>query len=98
MSAIKDRSVSTAISLFSEPFTKKQAQSALREPVSEELYARILSLVTDLRFTTERMKERQAALCPNLLFSHEISQKQLEQTIVLLDAVAAVINENAREE
>lgn len=47
MSAIKDRSVSTAISLFSEPFTKKQAQSALREPVSEELYARILSLVTD---------------------------------------------------
>lgn len=98
MSAIKDRSVSTAISLFSKPFTKEQAQSALREPVSEELCARILPLVSDLRFTFSYMKERQASLCQTLLFSHELSQKQFDQAIVLLDAVADLIEANAKEE
>ena len=32
MSAIKDRSLSTATSLFSKPFTKAEALAALREP------------------------------------------------------------------
>ena len=95
MSAIKDRSVSTATSLFSKPFTKAEALAALREPVSEELRSRILPLISDLRFTFSYMKERQASLCPSLLFSHELSQKQFDQAVVLLDAVAAVINANA---
>ena len=98
MSAIKDRSLSTATSLFSKPFTKAEAQAALREPVSEELRSRILPLVSDLRFTFSYMKERQASLSQTLLFNHELSQKQLTQAVVLLDAVAAVIDANAKEE
>lgn len=44
------------------------------------------------------MKERQASLCQTLLFSHELSQKQFDQAIVLLDAVADLIVANAKEE
>lgn len=98
MSAIKDRSLSTATSLFSKPFTKAEALAALREPVSEELRSRILPLVSDLRFTFSYMKERQASLSQTLLFNHELSQKQLTQAVVLLDAMAAVIDANAKEE
>lgn len=98
MSAIKARSLSTATSLFSKPFTKAEALAALREPVSEELRSRILPLVSDLRFTFSYMKERQASLSQTLLFNHELSQKQLTQAVVLLDAVAAVIDANAKEE
>lgn len=42
------------------------------------------------------MKERQASLCQTLLFSHELSQKQFDQAIVLLDAVADLIEANAK--
>lgn len=98
MSAIQARSLSTATSLFSKPFTKAEAQAALREPVPEELRSRILPLISDLRFTFFRMKERQASLCQTLLFSHELSQKQFDQAIVLLDAVADLIEANAKEE
>lgn len=98
MSAVKDRSLSTATSLFSKPFTKAEALAALREPVSEELRSRILPLVSDLRFTFSYMKERQASLSQTLLFNHELTQKQLTQAVVLLDAVAAVIDANAKEE
>lgn len=98
MSAIKDRSLSTATSLSSKPFTKAEALAALREPVSEELRSRILPLVSDLRFTFSYMKERQASLSQTLLFNHELSQKQLTQAVVLLDAMAAVIDANAKEE
>ena len=98
MSAIKDRSLSTATSLFSKPFTKAEAQAALREPVPEELRSRILPLIDDLRFVLTCAKERQAAMCQTLLFSHELSQKQFDQTIVLLDAVADLIDANAKEE
>lgn len=98
MSAIQARSLSTATSLFSKPFTKAEALAALREPVSEELRSRILPLVSDLRFTFSYMKERQASLSQTLLFNHELTQKQLTQAVVLLDAVAAVIDANAKEE
>ena len=98
MSAIQARSVSTATSLFSKPFTKAEALAALREPVSEELRSRILPLVSDLRFTFSYMKERQASLCQTLLFSHELSQKQFDQAIVFLDAVAYLIEANEKEE
>ena len=98
MSAIKDRSLSTATSLFSKPFTKAEALTALREPVSEDLQSRNMPLGSDLRFTFSCMKERQASLCQTLLFSHELSQKQFDLAIVLLDAVADLIDANAKEE
>ena len=96
MSAIQARSLSTATSLFSKPFTKAEALAALREPVPEKLLSRILPLISDLRFTLSCMKERQASLCQTLLFSHELSQKQFDQAIVLLDAVADLIEANAK--
>lgn len=98
MTSIKDRIAPVATSLYAKPFTKAEALAALREPVSEELRSRILPLISDLRFTFSCMKERQASLCQTLLFSYEVSQKQLDQSIVLLDAVASVINAIAKEE
>ena len=98
MTSIKDRIAPVAASLYAKPFTLEEAQAALREPVSEDLRAHILPLIDDLRFVLTCAKERQAAMCQTLLFTYEVSQKQLDQSIVLLDAVASVIDAIAKEE
>lgn len=83
-------------SRFAAPITKSEVLSALQQSGHES--DRILALISDLRFAVECMKGRHAARCETLLFRHELTESQLKQALLLLDAVADVINANAEEE
>lgn len=83
---------------FFQAFHESRSAGRIARTRSRKLLSRILPLISDLRFTFSCMKERQASLCQTLLFSHELSQKQFDQAIVLLDAVADLIEANAKEE
>lgn len=86
------------LSVCSPAITKADAVAALSGTVPSMTSNRALALIGDLQFVFECMHGRQEAGCETLLFSHELTESQLMQAVALCEAVADVINANAKEE